>query len=237
MSGVSVEHNRRAVFSALNRALDDRALLLESYDYWEEHFSSDIAFRVSSFLDGLGKGLGLKDEQRRSISIALYSALGLSEEELPPVPEKVVKRQQPTSEGAPEPAASAEVDLGDSGPILPAPYVILGRVVENMTTSFIRKTNTPAGEFREEITEVCKTSKLDKSEKSALVQWYSNDKPTAAAAPTAIATESFRVVINVLYMAMCELGGPRIADEVMGNAVKDAEKLEAAQHFPPSNLL
>src|SRR5687768_13316775 len=95
----TIEHNRRAVYTALSGVCDDRLLLERAFGFWEANFSANAVFRVAQYIDGLMGYVGLNQEQRRALSVALYSALNKQDRELAEVPAMF----RATAAGAPAP--------------------------------------------------------------------------------------------------------------------------------------
>src|SRR5262245_685184 len=102
---MSIEHNRRAVYTALSGVCDDRLLLERAFGFWEANFASQAVFRVAQYIDGLMNQVGLSQEQRRSLSIALYAALNKQDRELAEVPAMFRGGQGAVASGSAAPVA------------------------------------------------------------------------------------------------------------------------------------
>lgn len=252
MSVASVEHNSRAVYSALLRTFEDnRGLLRESLQYWFDHFGQPGSFRATQFIDGLMQHVGMTDVQRRSLSVALYSALGQPTQALPSVPDSLRPGAAadrmvsaalagngagaPRSAGLGRSAAATPAALMRAAPARAASAVVFSRVVGQIVEELRRRSGALA-EFTEALIDTADSTDLPNNLRDALVTWvqshFSED-----ACPDEFPVGGLRQCLNAIYIAMCEVLGPVATDRVLSKAIHAAEELPEAASFAPKQLL
>jgi hypothetical protein len=229
MSAAALEHNRRAVYTALSGVCPDRLLLERAFGYFEDNFAAQAVFRVAQYIDGLMGHVGLNPTQRRALSVALYAALNKQDGELSQVP--AVLRKGPagaTSAAAAAPArAAAASGTGDAASTVLA--AMLRKLVEGGTRSispedFVASLQRSCSEFRG-------------GTRAAADDWIAGSLTDVERFAARTATADRRAVINAVYVALCDASGPVAADKILARAVEAAEKLDAAGQCPPRSLL
>jgi hypothetical protein len=243
MSTVLIEHNRRAVYSALVAICKERRLLEQAFGYWEAHFSSQGTFRVSQYIDALVNHVGLSQEQRRELSVGLYSALGKADSELAVVPTVLRRGNAPgnaanldstqrldTARAATLPATpstAANIPARSAGAAVLAGLLI--QLIDGAARAKQLDELSAAVNFPE--------ADLSQPVMRAANQWHRGGfKETVPFANQVGEAERSRVV-NIVYIALCEAVGPANADRILGQAVLHAEKLPEAIEFSPKQLL
>jgi hypothetical protein len=240
----SVEHNSRAVYSALLRTFDgNRGMLRESLQYWFDHFGSSGAFRATQFIDGLMQHVGLTDVQRRSLSIALYSALGQPTQALPPLPESLrpgaaVPAAAHTAAAPPRAndpaAAAAKMPPLVAQPDRPAHIVIFLACLQQLISDVQRKPGA-IRELAEVLQDVLEDADVPNNVRSSLEAWGRAEFSTSAwhgEFPPAL----LRRALNTFYVALCEVG-PVATDRALSRAIDAAEQLPESTAFMPKQLL
>jgi hypothetical protein len=241
----SVEHNSRAVYSALLRTFDgNRGMLREALQYWFDHFGSSGAFRATQFIDGLMQHVGLTDVQRRSLSIALYSALGQPTQALPPLPDSLrpgaaapavavaigsTQRAIETTSAAPKPVPLVE------SPERPAHMTIFLACLQQLVADVQRKPGATQ-ELTEVLQDVLEDADVPNNIRSSLEAWTRADFATSAwhgDYPPAL----LRRALNTFYVALCEVLGPVATDRALSRAIAAAEQLPESTAFMPKQLL
>ncbi|MEM7253848.1 MAG: hypothetical protein AAF493_20710 [Pseudomonadota bacterium] len=230
MSTATIEHNRRAVYAALSRVVEDRLLTQQSYALWEQRYSNTAVFRVGQFIDDLVKDVGIADAVRRNLQVALYAALGKAEGELSAVPAAV--RQTNT----PAPAANGEttVKVRDTAGKT-APALIFGELLCALADGVGRLGKDNLIELRDVIREQVPKVK-DKSVAAGLLAW-ANSEFDPGIVPDSIAQRAMASVVNLMYVSACEVVGPAKADRLLDTAAKAANEIPAAQDFAAERLL
>jgi hypothetical protein len=239
----SVEHNSRAVYSALLRTFDgNRGMLREALQYWFDHFGSSGAFRATQFIDGLMQHVGLTDVQRRSLSIALYSALGQPTQALPPLPDSLRPgAATPTqATGAPRAAADATPAAAKIAPLVesperPAHMTIFLACLQQLVADVQRKPGATQ-ELAEVLHDVLEEADVPNNVRSSLEAWTRADFATSAwhgdYSPMLL-----RRALNTFYVALCEVLGPVATDRALSRAIAAAEQLSESTTFMPKQLL
>ncbi len=243
MASASAEHNARAVYSACLRTFEDnRALLREALQYWFENFATTTSFRATLFIDGLMQHIGMTDAQRRSLSVALYSALGQPTQSLPPVPDSL----RPTSATAlaasvaTAPTRSAPTPAPSSAPARPTPNrsasaVVFGYCAQHIIDE-LRKRDGALEDFSATLRELAATGDLPDNLQVAVEDWIRSGF-AAEQCPGQFATQGLRQCLNAMYIALCEVLGPVATDRVLSRAIHAAEELPEAVSFAPKQLL
>jgi hypothetical protein len=226
MSNTLIEHNRRAVYSALSAVCNDRSLLEQAFFFWEEHYSQQGTFRVSQYIDALMQHVGLNQAQRRELSVALYAAMGKPDQALAVIP-AVLRR---TRDGAAAP--SAPTAARPSAPQSSA-TTILGELLAHLVDGAVRARKL------EDLLEILdfRQTQLAPASARAATQWAANQLREARSFAAQIVEADRRSMVNLLYMALCEAVGPVSADRILGNATQQAERLPEALEFSPRQLL
>jgi hypothetical protein len=224
MSSALIEHNRRAVYSALS-AVCERSLLEQAFFFWEDHYSQQGTFRVSHYIDALMQQIGLNQLQRRELSVALYAAMGKPDQSLPTIP-TVLRRNGGTPAAAP--ASAAKPATGQS-----AANVVLGELLTQLVDGAVRVRKL------EDLTEILDFAGIELSAVSAraAAQWIANQLRDARSFASQVAVADRRTVVNAIYMALCEAVGPAGADRILGHATQQAERVPEAIEFSPRQLL
>ena len=230
MSSALIEHNRRAVYSALNTVCNERSLLEQAFFFWEDHYSHQGTFRVSHYIDALMQQVGLNQAQRRELSVALYAAMGKPDQALPVVPH-VLRRNgsaAPAAVAAAAPAASAKPATGQT-----AATVVLGELLTQLVEGAARARKL------EDLTESLDFAGVELSPAGAraATQWIANQLRDARTFANQVASSDRRTVVNTLYIALCEAVGPAGADRILGHATSQTERLPEAIEFSPRQLL
>lgn len=230
MSGASIGHNRKAVYSALARTFDDRMLVQQSFDYWEQQFSQRKMFRVSKFVEELVTNVGLLDEQRRKLSVALFADLARDESELPEVPKVVQDAASPKTDEAVTSSASEPVNRGDSATVVFS--YLLTRMVEQVSKKDPALLRDLKASVKEMLSEHCPEEPV-----RTLVGRWAEDEFEPSLMPTGVAQSTMPQVVHLMYVSLCETLGPSQADRVLSRAKSAAEQLDQAEDFSPEQLL
>jgi hypothetical protein len=228
MSSVLIEHNRRAVYSALSAVCNERSLLEQAFFFWEEHYSQQGSFRVSQYIDALMQHVGLNQAQRRELSVALYAAMGKPDQALAAVP-AVLRRDQST-------AAVPGAQAATPKPLTPqsSATAILGELLAQLVDGAVRAHKL------EDLLENLDfgATELNPASARAAKHWVANQlRDARGVAAQIVEADDRRSVVNVIYMALCEALGPVAADRILGHATQQAERLAEAADFSPRQLL
>jgi hypothetical protein len=229
MSSALIEHNRRAVYSALSAVCSERSLLEQAFSLWEDHYSELGTFRVSQYIDALMQHIGLNQTQRRELSVALYAALGKPDSALATVPS--VLRRNPVSI---PPVARAAQLVAAKPPAGQSPAtIVFGELLSQLVDGATRARKL------EELLELLDFSSCEVGASStrAATHWAATQLREARSVAGQIAEADRRTVVNVVYMALCEALGPAGADRILSHAVQQAERVPEAIQFSPRQLL
>ena len=239
MSGTSVEHNRRAVYSALSRTFDDRMLIQQCYQVWEQYFSKSTIFRVTKFIDGLVKTVGLVNEQRRNLSIALYADLARSELELPEVPTIL---RSGTHRPAPEQATPSPINGKPAPDQAGAPStkspsaVVFAHLVNAMVERVGKMDASHIPELIQALRDNGAGIQNNPGLHAKLLRW-ADQHFDPAFSPAVVAENIMTDFVHAVYLSVCEVVGPVQADRILSAARTSAEALPEAASYPPGQLL
>jgi hypothetical protein len=231
MSAAVIEHNRRAVYTALSGVCGDRLLLERAFSYWEANFATQTAFRVAQYIDGLMSHVGLNQVQRRALAVALYAALSKQDKDLSQVPAMFR-----AGSGA-VPAAAAPVSAKAAAPSAAAAgaaaSIVLARMLRGLIDGAVR--GSSIADLVAAVQASC--AELRGGTRTAADEWVAGsfDDCEWFAARTAPADR--RAVVNAVYVAVCDVAGPSAADKILARAVEAAEKLAESAEAPPRSLL
>lgn len=230
MSSALIEHNRRAVYSALSSVCNERSLLEQAFFFWEEHYSQDGTFRVSQYIDALMQHVGLNASQRRELSVALYAAMGKPDQALAVIPAVLRRNQSGTAVPTPVAAAASpgKPMVGQS-----AASIVLGELLTQLVDGAVRSRKL------EDLIESLgfDGAELTAASARAATQWVTHELRDARAFAAQVAEADRRSIVNLVYVALCEAIGPVGADRVLAQATQQAERLPEAIEFSPRQLL
>lgn len=227
MSNALIEHNRRAVYSALSTVCNERSLLEQAFFFWEERYSQQSTFRVSQYIDALMQEVGLNQAQRRELSVALYAAMGKADQALAAVP-AVLRR------GSALPATSATT------PAVTRPTTsrcasttVLSELLSQLVAGAARARKS------EDLIELLDLTahELTATSLRAAKQWIAGELRDTATLAMQVEAQDRRAVVNLTYIALCEAIGPTTADRILGQAVQHTERIPEAFDFSPRQLL
>lgn len=232
MSVAMIERNRRAVYTALSGVCNDRLLLERALAYWEANFAAQGVFRVAQYVDGLMGQIGLNPDQRRALSVALYSALTKKDGELAELP-TMFRR---AANGQHAKAKSAAAEPGGVGTVASrdAGAAVLARILSAMVDGTAR-----AGQHAELIATLRDTATAigPGATNRALEKWIEGSLADSVRCANSVRAEERAGVVNTVYIALCEVVGPVVADRILARAVEAAEQIAEAVSFPPRSLL
>ncbi len=224
MSAAMIEHNRRAVYTALSGVCADRLLLERAFVFWEKNFSAQGVFRVAQYIDDLMSQVGLNQEQRRALSIALYSALNKQDGELAELP-AMFRRTRPAAPvtNAAKPAGGARSPQA----------TVLAKVLAGIVDGAAR-----AGKQEDLIATLQDTqSKLTATVQQARAEWLQSQLADSEKFAIRVPGQEHSAVISHVYVALCDAAGPVVADRILARAIEAAEQLAEAVAYPPRSLL
>lgn len=230
MSAAALEHNRRAVYTALSGVCPDRLLLERAFGYFEDNFAAQAVFRVAQYIDGLMGHVGLNPTQRRALSVALYAALGKQDGELAQVP-GVLRKSGPAAATSVAPATPERTTSAAGGS--DAATTVLTSILRKLVEGGIR--SIAPDDFVASFQAAC--SQFGGSTRAAAEEWVAGSLTDVERFAARAAPADRRAVINALYVALCDASGPVAADKILARAVESAEKLDAAGQCPPRSLL
>jgi hypothetical protein len=231
MSAVLIEHNRRAVYSALVTVCKERTLLEQAFAFWEKNFSSSGAFRVSQYVDALVGHVGLSQEQRRELSVGLYSALAV----VPTVLRAKTGGATPADVAA-APAAATSPARGVSPLSVSAKSgaaAVMGALISQLVDGAARAKQVEELAHCTNFAEAA----ISPPTLSAANQWVRGGCTDSLGFANLVPDKERAAVVNVVYIALCEAVGPSVADRILGQAVQHVERMPEAAEFSPKKLL
>jgi len=225
--GASAERvrRRRAVYTGLKPFLGE-AQLQDALLLWSVRYADGPVYVLHGFVSAVCAQTGL-EARHGEVYRSLMRALTADEAQLLPDPgERVapaaaaqVSRTQEPDPGAARSTAAGVVFVGVAGALLEALEAIDAERALKVRVDVMDR----LGELH-----------LPPREAQAVNRWLMQQASELAvdAAPA-----TWRELLHRLYVRACELFGPVATDRVLGEAVTRAERLPAAQAFPPRNLL
>lgn len=236
MSAALIERNRRAVYTALSGVCADRLLLERALAFWEAGFASQGVFRVAHYIDGLMGHIGLSQDQRRTLSVALYASLNKKEQELAELPAMFRKADSSTGAASPRPQAPGETPTAGQTRAVArnAGAVVLARILSAMVDGAAR-----AGQHEDLIATLRDHGPAFGSAATsrAVDEWIAGSLADSQRLADRVSDAERRAIVNGVYVVLCEVSGPVSADRILARAVEAAEQLAEAVSFPPRSLL
>lgn len=248
----SPTHRRRAACAALAPVLGEAALP-EALQLLPAGSREDGIASVIAFIDAVAARHLLDAPTRKRLYLAYHEALQRPESALPPAPEPATPAAlpvlraptPPTAVAAAMPAAPLSLPPPVSpqpsrppeppAPDIPAEQQVFAALMRSALQA-LRQTRPGAlDEVRESLTaslpRLRGSPRLREQLRSAWSQVELGDwRLDASAAHLAEAVDLF-------YIALCEALGPVEADRVLTEAVREADRIEAARRFSPRRLV
>lgn len=227
MSNDNLSFNQRVIFAGLSRVTDDRMVIQSAYSYWMKNFSNE-PFDAIEVVAQLVSYLGLNDNEKKTLMIALHAASNKLHDDLMPVPQ-IMEESAGQTETPARKVNEKQVETSSAHLIVTNQY--LQQIVQH-----INKQNTQA--FRE-LTDILIAEGvpgLSANLSSAIVGWAKNGMEQLAL-PADISQDSCKELAHQIYLLVSEVIGPIDADDIVNKVVATTEKLDAASRFNPRELL
>jgi hypothetical protein len=192
---------RRAVYTGLRPFFNDLELS-HALITWERDFSQKPTFALNVFIARCCTTPELK-EKRGEILRAVIYAMDLPLSQLLPDPQKQMRSEA-------ELKADAQYEL------------------DNITASFVALLTAMLGKYdfstqsgiRNFVVENLNKAKLEERSAQRMREWLSGQSTYLAADYN---IDVLQKLVNLAYVAMCEYAGPVKADQLLAQALKDAE--------------
>ena len=209
MSAAAIEHNRRAVYTALSGVCSDRLLLERAFAFWETNFAAQAVFRVAQYIDGLMQQVGLNQEQRRALSIALYSALNKQDRELAEVP--AMFRGAAPAAAAPSTATEGTAARASVATVASTQETIFAAILSGIVEGVARAGKT------DDLTASLEDARVRFSDGAKVVigEWLERGLAGADRVAARVPDLHHAMVLNQVYVALCDAVGPVLADRIL----------------------
>lgn len=225
------ETNDRIIYKALSRMTDDFALLQTSYQFWQKEYAGQ-ELDPSAFADALTKYVGLNNDQKRTLVIALHSASGTAANNLPPVPDSLLSSAATTAAKSPSSNQAKKESFQQAHS---AHWIVTDNYMKNLI-AFIKHVDTDGvDELREILTEDSLTLKTQQL--SSIIQSWASSGFTSLKLHEDISPEQCAECAHFLYLQTCEALGPPQADLVLDKVIRKLNELPEASTFSPKKLL
>ncbi|MBD3618572.1 MAG: hypothetical protein HUJ28_03800 [Chromatiales bacterium] len=224
--GASAERvrRRRAVYTGLKPFLGE-AQLQDALLLWSVRYADGPVYVLHGFVSAVCAQTGL-EARHGEVYRSLMRALTADEAQLLPDPgERVAPAASEPSSRATEVASAAA--RSSAGAVF---VVVAGGLLDALEAIDAER----ALKVRVDVMDRLGELHLPPREAQAVNRWLMQQAGELAvdAAPA-----TWRELLHRLYVRACELFGPVATDRMLGEAVTRAERLPAAQGFPPRNLL
>ena len=211
---------QKIVYAGLSRMTEDRAVIKNAFDYWQENLSNN-AFDIVEVTSHLVSFLGLNAGEKKVLMVAMHSASNKSEIELDDVP------------GYLSGTGSAEVKTANKPVISATPHY-------QITHGFIKGLihgvrGDGVGSYRE-VDEILRDEGLNNVSlelNKRIKEHGFNDEIL----PNIVSEEECRDLVHKLYMLVIEVIGPVKADTIVTNVIGSLKGSEMASRFDPSSLM
>jgi len=257
MNDAIVQRNRRAVYHALSGVLKEPAAVTRTLELWETNFSDQRGFRVNLYVNAVAQILALDDAQVRTLASGLYAAMTTPEKNLPQLPAALRARNPAESVPQPQPAAQAHSispPLANQTvvrvPVQSTPHpqptdvsmqtgVINPRLaVFTSLLAALIECATRAQKFDDLLESMdAQAPKLSPGTLQARVVWINSGLTKLRQFVNVVPDAERRVVVNDLYVALCDACGPIAADRMLAAALLAAERTPEAAFSSPRSFL
>lgn len=214
---------RRVLFAVLSPHLKRDALYNTLWS-WEEASNGSAAVSLHKFIGSVCASAGLA-AQRLEINRSLVAAMQLDDAALGPDPMQEMLAYQVRAKSR-EGTASASATSPDN--------VIFGQVVRGFFDRLEQQNMTTGASCQRYVTDNLHLLRLPMDAEVALAAFV---RKRRAALSGNYATDIMQATLHLIYLAACEYYGPVKADELLAEAVAEAERLPESRLFPPRRLL
>lgn len=207
---------RRAIFTGMRPYFDDQKLL-NAINLWQSEYSHKPKFALSVFVARCCDSELLKSE-RAKILKAIFMALELSPDDLLPDP-LIALKQEKTSSGE-----NAKVDESHQTTVF----------IKLLQQLFAKFNQADEKSIRGFVIKHLAEVKTDKMRLMYIRDWLNMSAETLEGQHD---LDVLQKLVNLCYMAICELAGPVKADQLLGLAIKETEPLAIGIGFRLHDLL
>lgn len=209
---MDIKLRRRAIYTGLRPYLNE-VTLLDAMHLWQSKYSDKPKFAFAEFLSECCQNKALR-AQRTNMLSSIFKALDMPERELLPDPFDEVL-SQPT-------------DLTPEELIADNKTIVFSNLFDHLLALL---TDKQAMEVRVSLLKALASLPLDVRRKVDLREWL--DKKSSNLAMS-YALSDIRQLMNLAYVAICELVGPVKADQLLNQAMhastEMARKMEVSLH-------
>ena len=216
----------KIVYFGLSRLTDDRTVIRDAYQHWENHLATET-FDVVNVADKLVEFIGSDSNGRKTLMIALHAANNKSASELSEVP-GFVSGNQAVAES--EPAANQVSQQVEAS--LPAHCVI---TTELFKVLFERLRRVDSAGFTE-VAGIIADEGLDDTPQSLHTMIIAS--PDEGLKLTSdVSEQQCQALTHSLCMLVTDVVGPMVADDVIDNVIASLLQNSQASQYDPRKLL
>jgi len=218
--------DQRIVYAALSRMTKDKMLIQSAFQYWQANLS-DKAFDVVEVTSGIESFLGLSDQEKKVLMIALHAASNKTETELAVVPAMILQK-------SPEPVVD-EVSFGQLDKVISShtPHYYITSQFIVMLIDATRKVGVVSVSEMDDILRDEGLPDLAKKDNKLIRQHgFSSDMVDMK-----IDSETCRELAHAIYMLLIEVIGPMQADLAVNQAIDKLLGSDMAGRFDPRSLI
>jgi len=219
--------DQKIVYAGLSRMTDDRAVIQDAYQYWQQNLSN-VPFDVVNVTAKLVAYLGLKSSEKKVLMISMHAASNKSEVELDPVPGYLLGQAPAAAEQSNQQEAPVAQAADNSTPHLQITRGYIRQLVDEVT-----RVN---GASYSEMHEILMDEGLPEvsAELNSRIKTYGFSDQVLV---STITEGECRELAHSLYMLMIDVIGPVSADIVINNIIDKLLQSSAATRFDPRSLI
>ncbi len=221
----------KAVFSALQRVTVDRLLLERCFEEWKHELKYNQEFSVNHFINALDKHIGLTENFKRDLTVALYAALSRDESQLSDIPSSLVETATITKK---TPLQQSDV-ITTKKQVSPHSHV-LAIYLQTLIDDLRANNSNNLSDLSEIIFEDIANSEIPSNSLNAIKKW-SDDGFRNIQLPKGLSTRACPIIAHFIYVAICDVVGPVTADRLLDNAIRTTSKLPHAVHYSVNKLI
>lgn len=221
---------QRVLYFGLRRMTNDTALIRSGFLFWREQLSSE-PFDIDKVVMALIEYLGLGTSEKKSMMISMHSANNKLYEELPVVPEFLLKL---SGSGGVERSQSS--DLDDQIVASRSPhYSVLNKYLMSVVSFLERFDLQDFSEYKS----ILRDEGVDTVEphlSRVIIAWAKNNF-SELDLPEGVSEGECYDIAHGAYLLLTEVIGPVEADGIVSRAIDETLKIAEAARFSPRNLI
>lgn len=218
---------RQALFHGLSGTLDD-AQAQVGLRLWDRSYAQQRPAAIIEFVAELSTQLGLPPKQRHEMRMGIYQALLKYDAGREPLPGPTPASGTTTASGA-APAKPATIRG------TPA-FVVFMHLLQSLSEGLRAADAGARHDLIQSLQKLGLRSGLATDQQLALSAW-ARESGAPMHSFSSADERTLALAVHTVYVGLCEALGPVATDQLLSRAVRAAEALPEALHFPPQRLL